>query len=341
MQLVWIRETSCLEWEFLDRINTTTASTTTTTPAPTTLETISALPTTSTIATATATMNDEEKDEEHGGATFFERIHLPNQPEQRIYVWTNNNNANTNKHLMFWMQSQSEDGEAELVATINTCLAARPYCPPDAMTTNTTTSTSEHQVDALSNILEHLGMPAQPTTDGNTTSNNTSGGGTLTLADLQGAMAGLGTTTTTTTSARDDDIVIPFNDIVTPSATTTTTIIQSLNESAKARLLELLPEEQRDIAYLEENLLSPQVQQTLRALSQAVSDRDGYHSLIANFQLNHHVDDGERALQSGNPVQAFLDCILASVKKEDEDNENDANDDNDGIDETKEEDMQG
>jgi 26S proteasome regulatory subunit N13 len=83
--------------------------------------------------------------------------------------------------------------------------------------------------------------------------------------------------------------------------------------------LELLPEEQRTMEHLQDNLMSPQIQQTLRALSQAMlpdeqGQLDGYHSVIANFQLDPR--DGEAALTSGNPIQAFLDCVLASVEKE-------------------------
>jgi hypothetical protein len=105
--------------------------------------------------------------------------------------------------------------------------------------------------------------------------------------------------------------------VVTPVA------ISSLleDEEVKKRLLELLPEEQQTMEYLEENLRSPQIQQTLRALSQALmpddeGSLDGYNSVIANFQLDPQ--DGQTALAAGNPIQAFLDCVLAAVKKEKE-----------------------
>ena len=42
---------------------------------------------------------------------------------------------------------------------------------------------------------------------------------------------------------------------------------------------------------------------------------DGYHSVLANFQLD--ASDGQQALSEGkSPIQAFLDCVLASVEKE-------------------------
>jgi len=42
---------------------------------------------------------------------------------------------------------------------------------------------------------------------------------------------------------------------------------------------------------------------------------DGYQSVLANFQLD--ASDGQKALAEGkSPIQAFLDCVLASVGKE-------------------------
>jgi 26S proteasome regulatory subunit N13 len=59
-----------------------------------------------------------------------------------------------------------------------------------ATTASGASPTASHQVDALSNILQQMGMPqgAGTATDGTST---------LTLADLQGAMAGLATTSPT------------------------------------------------------------------------------------------------------------------------------------------------
>jgi len=107
-----------------------------------------------------------------------------------------------------------------------------------------------------------------------------------------------------------------LNEIVTADA------ISGLlaNEDVRQRLMEQLPEEQRTPEFLEENLRSPQVQQTLRSLTAALlpddnGSMDGYHSVLANFQLD--AADGQKALSSGqSPIQAFLDCVLASVQKE-------------------------
>lgn len=237
----------------------------------------------------------------------FERVETGKENE-RVYLWT----SAPKKWEMYWMQDLTNDGEDELVAQVNQYLTNPADAAPDAA--EGSGSSNNAQVDALSNILENLGMPesgnsgadSQPAAAATTGASAAAGGGTLTLADLQGAMAGLHTSPSTPA---------PLSEVVTPAA------ITSLlgDEEVKNRLVEMLPEEQRSIEHLEENLRSPQVQQTLRALTQALVPDDegsleGYHSVIANFQLDPN--DGQAALAAGNPIQAFLDCVLASVQKE-------------------------
>jgi len=43
--------------------------------------------------------------------------------------------------------------------------------------------------------------------------------------------------------------------------------------------------------------------------------QDGYHSVLANFNM---ADGAQEALQcnSNNPIQAFLECVLKSVENE-------------------------
>jgi hypothetical protein len=49
---------------------------------------------------------------------------------------------------------------------------------------------------------------------------------------------------------------------------------------------------------------------------------DGYQSVLANFQLD--ASDGQKALAEGkSPIQAFLDCVLASVEKEESEDKKD------------------
>jgi len=278
------------------------------------------------------------------GSGKLERVDTGRE-EERVYLWTQT-------RQMYWMQTLEKEGEDEVVAQVNQYLANPTEAAPEGEATTSSTggsaaaaaaiaggsataaasssSTDTSQVDALSNILENLGMPpegsapaaasAVTTTTSTTTPPTQSsssgaqrgtgggGGGTLTLADLQGAMAGLATTTPA-------PIATPLSEVVTPASITSLL----LDDAVKNRLLEFLPEQQRSLEHLEENLRSPQVQQTLRSLTQAlVPDEDGslegYNSVLANFQLDPK--DGKAALASGNPVQAFLDCVLNSVEKE-------------------------
>jgi 26S proteasome regulatory subunit N13 len=198
------------------------------------------------------------------------------------------------------------------------------------------------QVDALSNILENLGMPqnaasANTSTDSDTnaavasaesetastatpapsaTPNTTAAvTGGLTLSDLQGAMAGLATTSPP--AAPRQTVGPPLHEVVSPA-----NILQSgiLNDPAtKAKLISLLPENQRTEEKLMENIQSPQVQQCLKSLqSLLLEDEASVNSILANFQLRP--EDGAIAMAAGNPIQAFLDCVLKRAQRE-----NDAN----------------
>jgi len=239
----------------------------------------------------------------------------------RVYYWKLDS-----EWRMIWLQDKEED--PELIDKANAILkeptkataAAPASAAASTETTSTATPTNEssdpisarspssvstttRQVDALSNILENLGMP-----QGQQAPPAAASSGTLTMADLQSAMGGV----------QDSAPPPGLHQIVTPGA------VSSLlaNEEVRNRLLQELPEEQRSAEFLESCLRSPQVQQTLRSLTSALlpddnGSMDGYHSVLANFQLD--AADGQRALSEGkSPIQAFLDCVLASVEKEKE-----------------------
>eukprot|EP00548_Thalassiothrix_antarctica_P001659 CAMPEP_0194135670 /NCGR_PEP_ID=MMETSP0152-20130528/5763_1 /TAXON_ID=1049557 /ORGANISM="Thalassiothrix antarctica, Strain L6-D1" /LENGTH=371 /DNA_ID=CAMNT_0038832009 /DNA_START=110 /DNA_END=1225 /DNA_ORIENTATION=- len=273
------------------------------------------------------------------GGNKFERVDTGKE-EERIYLLTNNNNSDSlKKWEMYWMQDLVNEGEDELIAKVNQYLTNPEDAAPDDDENATGSGGAEGsssndaggsnvsnnaQVDALSNILENLGMPEANRTASSSESTTAGalGGGTLTLADLQGAMAGL------QTGGRGRRVAAvpptPLSEIVTPSAITA--LLK--DDDIKDRLIALLPSGQQSEQHLEDNLRSPQTQETLRALTQALvpddnGSMDGYHSVIANFQLNPK--DGEKALTTGNPIQAFLDCILASVKREKDEEEKKTN----------------
>jgi 26S proteasome regulatory subunit N13 len=278
--------------------------------------------------------------------------------------------SNKPEYRMYWMQDASDEKDDEIIAKVNQYLLDPASANPTLASTTTTITTASttnnnnenqrtltssssrttsrsgvtatiggniadrQQVDALSNILENLGMPQNESTtttnnsnnllasstSGSTTAPRSGGAGTLTLADLQGAMAGLQQQAALSSSGGGPPGP-PLQELVTPAA------ISSLleNQAVRTRLLEFLPEEQRSPEFLEENLRSPQVQQTLRSLTAALlpddtGSMDGFHSVLANFNM---AEGAQEALQnnSNNPIQAFLECVLKSVEKEGKDDE--------------------
>lgn len=137
--------------------------------------------------------------------------------------------------------------------------------------------------------------------------------GGLTLADLQGAMAGLATSTPPGTAAASPvPVGPPLSELASPPSVEASGILD--DPAVRSRLLELLPEGQRTSAMLEENLRSPQVRQCLASLTAALAEGDDFNSILANFRLDPA--DGASALEAGNPIQAFLDCILRQVERE-------------------------
>lgn len=190
----------------------------------------------------------------------------------------------------------------------------------NAQGSSTSSSGNEGLVD-ISSILSNANTTN--TTSANTSSNeesktedNAPSTGGLTLSDLQGAMAGLATTSPPAAASPPGP---PLDELATPSAVIESGILN--DEAVKARLIELLPEGQRTEEKLMENIRSPQVAQCLKSLTAALCDDEGgsmdsFNSILANFQLDP--SDGALSMAVGNPIQAFLDCVLKSVQKEKE-----------------------
>ncbi|KAL9178432.1 hypothetical protein ACHAXT_003762 [Thalassiosira profunda] len=180
------------------------------------------------------------------------------------------------------------------------------------------------QVDALGNILENLGVPrpsggvpaGERTADSAgeeaaAAAGGTAAGGGLTLADLQGAMAGLATAPGGG-GGGDANVGPPLAELAANDIVDESGILD--DPETVARLVALLPEGQRTEARLRENIRSPQVAQTLQRLTAALADdAGGFNSILANFQLDPN--DGAAALAAGNPVGAFLECLWKDVER--------------------------
>mmetsp|Transcript_3677 Transcript_3677/g.7490 ORF Transcript_3677/g.7490 Transcript_3677/m.7490 type:complete len:446 (-) Transcript_3677:1092-2429(-) len=170
------------------------------------------------------------------------------------------------------------------------------------------------QVDALGNILENLGIPqpggTTPAGEHRAAAPAPSGGG-LTLADLQGAMAGLATASPPSSAAASPPGP-PLSELASSEVIDESGILDDAD--VRARLISLLPEGQRTEDKLRENIRSPQVVQCLQRLTAAlVDDASSFNSIIANFQLNPA--DGNTAMAAGNPIEAFLNCLLKDVER--------------------------
>jgi len=393
VQLVWERTSSCLKWEWYDRRAKTVVDSFIVTEGHggtfERVDTGAGRETDRVYLWQKDTNDNDNDDEEDSKFTMYWMQDLPSTEESgetkeddeddnEIVVKVNQFLTNPNDANPDATPSSNEtSANAAVAASTNaTNTSTTNALDPEALlqvmqggaagTSGSGSGASGSQVDALSNILENLGMPQPNNTttttggaadssaaatagsteagSGATTSSAASGtgapAGTLTLADLQGAMAGLATSTPPATPPITATATSgpPLTEVVnTPG------LIQSLLEDDKVvdKLLPLLPENQRTKAKLEENLTSPQLLQTLRSLTSALlPDEDGslegYHSVICNFQLDPK--DGQDALtQQSNPIQAFLDCIVKQVereKKDEEGNDNDATKDKDAMEES-------
>ena len=163
------------------------------------------------------------------------------------------------------------------------------------------------QIDALGNILESLGQTGATVPSGEHTNQPPRAAGGLTLADLQGAMAGLATASPVSLPPGPPLSEMASSDIIEESGILNDPVVT-------ARLVALLPEGQCNNQSLRENLRSPQVAQCLQRLTAALADdASSFNSIIANFQLNP--EDGAAALAAGNPIDAFLNCLLKDVER--------------------------
>lgn len=209
-------------------------------------------------------------------------------------------------------ENEAADENAELLRIMQGALGSQGLGNSEGARTTTVPggssipTASPGQIDALGNILENLGMP-QPAAAPAGEINATSSAGGLTLADLQGAMAGLQTASPSAASAGPPLSEFTSSDIIDESGI--------LNDpDVTARLVALLPEGQQTEDKLRENIRSPQVSQCLQRLQSALADDAGmFNSIIANFQLD--AADGASAMAAGNPIEAFLNCLIKDVEK--------------------------
>jgi len=251
---------------------------------------------------------------------LFEKVNT-NREEDRVYLLQYGSNQ-PDRRFFYWMQEKSPEEDEENVVLMNSFLsdlsaAASAAGDDDYVASQVTSSamsssdtSTSPQIDALSSILENLGMPPSSSSTNNRPSSTTatpvtatSGGGTLTLADLQGAMAGLVTSTPSSPS---------LTEILNPKVIEESGILS--NPETVNRLLELLPENQRSESFLKENLYSAQCLESIKTLQSALRTGGNLQEILVNFQLD--TSSLEQNSPNKSPIELFLDAVNESVKKE-------------------------
>jgi len=251
--------------------------------------------------------------------------------DDRVYLLSY---KNTDTRYFYYMQEKEKDEDVENAVLVNQYLsdfksAATAAGDDEYLSTlqSGNNATTTQQIDALSSILENLNTTANNasttatpmgTASSNTaTTTPTAATGQLTLADLQGAMAGLVTSTPPPTSSAAN-----LPDVLSPQIIDESGILS--NTSVQDKLLSLLPpntSSSNNESYLREHLLSPQCLECMKTLQNALmGGPSNLQDILLNFQLD------SSALSSGNiagknPVEIFLEAVVKSVNSEkDEEN---------------------
>ena len=249
---------------------------------------------------------------------------------------TNNNNSaeSTKDHTFFWLQDVSVEEDSDLTNKIAAYVAApasaypAPLVPISrynatsaaANTSGNTASASaaaggavsSENSDQLGNILQAATAATSSSNTTNLATTTNSAQPALTLADLQGAMAGLATTNSTT---------VPLTEIATPEHIAQANILS--NPTVKNKLISLLPEGQQTEEHLMEHLSlssNSHIRAALQSLSAALASgvgNEGFQGVVMNFGLTDFVEEGSN---NGNndPIQAFLECLVRQVERENE-----------------------
>merc|ERR1712083_176404 len=164
------------------------------------------------------------------------------QENDRVYLLLY---SNSDTRYFYYMQEKESDGDLDNVVLLNKYLSNFKKAATAAgdetylaslNTTTSTSSTTPQQIDALSSILENLVPPsssapaATPIESSAAAPSATATAGALTLADLQGAMAGL---------AQPSPSTAPLTEVLNPNLVEESGILS--NPDVQEKLLSLLP----------------------------------------------------------------------------------------------------
>ncbi len=245
--------------------------------------------------------------------------------------------------MMFWMQEKANDKD------VDNCTKFNDYANnPEAVTAaaNAASSTasgvrgadddtasvgSAGDGDALSALLASLSA-------GGSSGSPTSGGGSLSAEALRALMSGgsantappaAPVTTMEATHAAGEQAAngpqpVELQEVLTADGVLASGLLD--DNTICQQLINQLPEGQQTRADLEAALRSPQLADSMRALSSALQS-ENYNAVMANFGLDPQA--GMAALMRGDAVEAFISAVQNMADNTPATDENTRNGDND------------
>eukprot|EP00752_Nemacystus_decipiens_P008109 g7249.t1 len=135
-------------------------------------------------------------------------------------------------------------------------------------------------------------------------------GGGLTAADFQRAMMSI-----SGMMPQQRKPPISLNDVVDADKIEEMGVLE--DPETQRLLLPLLPKGGQTVEELRETIRSPQLQQALQSLGQALHS-DNFNNIMSSFELDPSNPESSEAMARGDPVEAFLRAMMhsAAAKKE-------------------------
>eukprot|EP01035_Chromulina_nebulosa_P020221 gene20221-26251_t len=252
------------------------------------------------------------------GEAKFKRINS-GKPTDRVFLLS----FNSGQKLLYWFQDKDESKDDELVIKINNYMND-PSAVTAAIASNAPPANAAPGQDELLRLLglANPGNATQAPPQPAASTNQNFGG--LDLSSILGALsnnaqnnnAGSANQAPPSSSTyggvpSQPQQPIPLQEILTSDAIFNSGVLD--DPQVRAQIIEQLPEGQRSEEFLEDNIRSPQFQQSLESLSSALQS-DGGNAVMANIGVDP--SPGTNDLLRGDAISAFLTSVQASADAE-------------------------